>query len=473
MNTTLSTPEQWAQMEFGLVELSDRRLTHRLTQVACALVQCPSGTLPQAFEQWSELKSAYRFFSNQNVSYQAIISPHCQRTAQLCKQPGEYLLVEDGTYLDFSAHQHTEGLGRIGNDRGRGLLLHTALMLRVENWQLDQTPEVTVMGLLGQKCWARTGTSARAKKERWRQRVGRPRESERWAEVLTQMDALPEQVQWIYIADRESDIYEVFERCSAHGVGFIVRAQYARALVEEDQSVFEAVAQAEVLGRFTLELRTRGDCVQRTAEVEVRSRRVKLQGVWRPGGDRPAVELNVVEAREINAPEGVEPIRWVLLTSLPAESFVQARRIIARYARRWVIEEYHKALKTGANIEASQLETAERLQALLGVLAIVAVRLLNSKLLARSRPEEIIPAGTLSPEAMAILEAKFGRPEKGWTHASLLIAIARMGGFLARRGDGSPGWITIWRGWQRLNAMAEGVQALRGNFCASQGGRCG
>jgi len=35
-----------------------------------------------------------------------------------------------------------------------------------------------------------------------------------------------------------------------------------------------------------------------------------------------------------------------------------------------------------------------------------------------------------------------------------------MGGFLARKNDGSPGWITIWRGWQRLNLMAQGVRAL-------------
>jgi hypothetical protein len=461
MDTTLVSAEEWARMEFGSVELGDRRRTERLTQVASGLAQCPSGTLPQAFGQWNELKGAYRLFSNAKVNYSSIIGPHCERTARLCSQPGEYLLIEDGSCLDFSTHKRTQGLGRIGNDRGKGLMLHTALMLRVENWSLDQAPEVTVMGILGQQCWARTGTSARAKKERWRQRLKRPRESERWAQVLSQVGPVPAQAQWIYIADRESDIYEVFERCLDHGTDFIVRAQFARALAQEDQSVFEAVAQAEVLGSFTLELRTRGDCVERTAQIEVGSRTVKLRGVWRPGGQRPAVEINVVEAREINAPEGEKPIRWILLTSLPCTSFAQARRIIARYARRWIIEEYHKALKTGANVEASQLETAERLQGLLGVLALVAIRLLNTKLLARSRPEQPVPEETLSLEAIAILEIKFGHPQGGWIHASLLVAIARLGGFLARRGDGSPGWLTIWRGWQRLMTLAEGAQMLQ------------
>jgi hypothetical protein len=412
-------------------------------------------------------------FSHWKVSHQAILSAHCQRTEQTCRQPGEYLLIEDNSCLDFSAHPSTQGLGRIGNDRGRGLMLHTALMLRVEDWLLDQTPEVTVVGLLNQKCWARTGTSARAKNERWRQRVSRPRESQRWAEVFNGLAPLGQQSQWIYIADRESDIYEVFERCGEFGSDFIVRAQFARALAQEDQSVFEAVAQAPLLGTFALELRTRGDCVERTAQVEVRSRKVTLRGVWRPSGLRPDLEVNIVEARETHAPADAEPIRWILLTSLSCENFVQARRVLARYARRWLIEEYHKALKTGANVEASQLETAHRLQALLGVLALVAVRLLNTKLLARSQPEEPIAPGTLSPAAIAILEAKFGRPGQGWTHATLLIAIARMGGFIGRRSDGLPGWITIWRGWTRLSAMAEGAEIFTGNIQAPKSQKCG
>jgi hypothetical protein len=473
MDHTLSTAPEWAQAEFALTDLGDARRTRRLTRVASALAQCPSGTLTQACPEWKELKAAYRLFDSEGVSHPAIIREHCQRTEQWCRQPGEYLLIEDGSCLDFSSHRQTRGLGRIGNDRGLGLMLHTTLALRVEQWQLDQTPEVTVVGMLGQKSWARTGSSARAKKEKWRQRMKRPRESECWAEVLTQMERVPAPAQWIYIADRESDIYEVFERCDAQGSDYIVRAQHARALAQEDQSVFEAVAQGRVLGRFSLDLRTRGDCLERSAPIEVRSRKVKLQGVWRPGGKRPDVEVNVVEAREVDAPAGVEPIRWILLTSLPCETFLQARRVISRYARRWVIEEYHKALKSGAQIEASQLASAERLQALLGVLALVALRLLNTKLLARSRPEEPVALETLGEEAKAILQARFGKPKGGWTHASLLVAIARLGGFLARRGDGSPGWLTIWRGWQRLMTMAEGIQSLQPQFRNSEAKRCG
>lgn len=426
-----------------------------MVRVAGRLAEQPSGTLPGALPNWNELKGAYRLFSNRHVSYNAIIQEHCQQTLQECCQAGEYLLIEDRSCLDYSSHRATEGLGRIGNDRGAGFLLHTTLAVRME--EETATAPLQVVGLLGQSCWARKGTSARAKKERWRKRLSRPRESDRWAEALSRLPKAPELVRWIYVADRESDIYEVFERCAAAGVDFIVRAQFARALAQEDRSVFEAVKAEPAIGRFELELRTRGDALARTASLAVRNCRVSLRGVWRPGGNRPDRQLNVVEICEETA---YRPIRWVLLTSLPCQTLEQARRIATRYARRWLIEEYHKALKSGANVEASQLESAQGLQSLLGILAVTAVRLLNMKLWANSQPQQPINPQAVGAEELSLLTAEFGEPKRGWTYSNTLIAIARMGGFLARKHDGSPGWITIWRGWQRLNTMAQGVRAL-------------
>ncbi len=461
MNPTLSTPSQWAQLEFSSVSLGDSRRTERLVQVASSLAKRPGARLPQVFTDWPELKGAYRFFSNKAVSFEQIATPHWQRTWQSLTEPGEYLLIEDSTDLDYSSHQSCQDLGRIGNDRGRGLLLHTTLAVRVEAWDLDHCPEVSVLGLAGQKCWARTGSSHRAKKERWRQRFKRARESERWAQVLQQMPARPNEATWIYIADRESDIYEVFERCQQHQVDFLIRAQFARCLEGEDQSLFTAVAQMPVLGTYEVPLRARPKSPARVAKIELRAKQVTLRGVSRPTGQRPAIAIWVVEAREIGTPTGDEPIHWILLTSLPAGTRAEARRIVARYSKRWLIEEYHKALKTGAGIEQSELETADRIRALLGVLAIVAVRLLHVKLQARTHPEKPVTEKMMGPEALSLLEAQFGKPPGGWTNSTTLIAIARMGGFLARKGDGSPGWITIWRGWQRLETMIQGIMILK------------
>ncbi len=195
---------------------------------------------------------------------------------------------------------------------------------------------------------------------------------------------------------------------------------------------------------------------------------MKLQGPWRPGGRRPDFSLKVVEVREVDAPPEVEPLHWLLLTTLPCTRWVEVRRIVARYAARWWVEEYHKALKSGAGVEDSQLERAHRLEALIAILAVVAVRLLNAKWLARTRPDEAVDPQVFGPQALAILAVMFGSPKGGWTHQSALVCVARIGGFLARRHDGMPGWQTIWRGWQRLMWMCDGLEIMK-----PKGKRCG
>jgi hypothetical protein len=458
MFTTLLPPNEWAQMEFSSADLGDARRTRRLVEVAGAIAADPNGALPRALPDWADLKAAYRLFSNDEVTHERILQPHCERTLQSCAEPGEYLIVEDTTALDFTTHRSIEGLGPISNRRwSLGMLVHSTLALRVEAWDLEQAPEVTVMGLLDQHCWTRPPEPLNKIKSR-RLILNRARESQRWARVLETLPT-PEEAKWIFVADRESDIYEAFARCNEAGVDFIIRASHPRALLDEDQTVFTAVQEAPVLGTFEIDLRTRGEAIARTVKMEVRTTKVILRGSWRPGGKTPPFELNVVVAQEIGAPPK-KGLRWVLLTSLPCESFAQVRRIVTRYTRRWVIEEYHKALKSGAQIEQSQLATAKRVQAVLAISAVVAIRLVNTKLLARRKTDCPVDPEQFGPEMIAILTARFGKPQGGWMYRGLLIAIARIGGFLARRHDGDPGWITIWRGWQDLQKMAEGVRIL-------------
>ena len=139
-------------------------------------------------------------------------------------------------------------------------------------------------------------------------------------------------------------------------------------------------------------------------------------------------------------PEGVkQPLHWILLTSLPCATPDQAQRVVGCCTARWWIEEYHKALKSGAGVEASQLERGDRLASLIAVLAVVAVRLLGAKRLARSRPESFEAAASLGPQMLAILERKLGKPKSGWTNQNVIMATARLGGFLARQHDGLPG----------------------------------
>jgi hypothetical protein len=171
--------------------------------------------------------------------------------------------------------------------------------------------------------------------------------------------------------------------------------------------------------------------------------------------------LSVVEVREVHPPAGVkEPLHWLLLTSLPCATWAQVQRVVGCYTARWWIEEYHKALKSGTGVEASQLERPERLEPLIAVLAVVAVRLLSAKLLARSRPQSGEAAVSFGPDLLALLEKKLEAPKDGWTNRNVIRAMARVGGFIGRKSDGEPGWQTIWRGWQRLIWMAQGANLI-------------
>ena len=458
MTSTLRTPAQWADSQFALAELGDRRRTRRLVKMATCLAQRPTGTLPQAFPQWKDLKATYRLLDHVEFGPEEIQQPHRQQTLEECQQPGEYLLIEDTTELDYSSHRRTEQLGFIGNGRGRGLWLHSTLAVRLEGWKTDEEPEGVAVGLLGQTSWIRTQKGLRH--QNWRQRMARPRESDRWARVLTQVGRRPPGCRWIYLGDRESDFYEPIQRCVRHGEDFIIRGYQDHKLVGEQDLLFAALEQAAVQGVSRVQLRGRNGEAAREATVSLRSCRVRLKGPWRPQGVSQDVEVNVVEARELAPPPGVQPLHWILLTSLPCQGLAQLKRIVARYAMRWWIEQYHKALKSGAGVEESQLEKGFRIENLVAVLAVVAVRLVNTQWLARNRPDEPVAAESFGVTALKILSAQYEAPTGGWTNRSVLIAVARMGGFLARKHDGMPGWQTIWRGWSRLMWMCQGVEIL-------------
>ncbi len=466
MQKSLLTCAQWAQEQFGAVDLGDCRRGKRLVRVATALAEFPSGTLPGAVLEWCELKAAYRLFDNPAVTFENILSPHWQNVQTTCSSSGQFLLIEDTTLLDYSSRKNLKGIGRIGDDGGQGINLHTTLALRVAGWDPVGEPHLALLGLAGQHRWVRADELTRGEgvapgRERKKRKFSRARESERWGKVLAQFPPAAAGNQRIYIADREGDIYEAFQRCRSAGFDFVLRACQDRALLQDQPSLFVTVAQQKELGRYPLQLRACPGTPAREATMAVRATRVVLRPPYRPGGQLSPEEVFVVEAREVNPYHPEEPIHWLLLTTLDCLTYEQARRIVQLYACRWIIEEYHKALKTGAGIERTQLQERCRVEALLAILSLVAVRLLNLKLAAAESPDLPLSAQDVEPEDLCILEARFGRPPGGWTKRNLWICIARLGGFLARRSDGLPGWQTLWRGWNRLRAMSEGAQLMR------------
>ena len=157
-----------------------------------------------------------------------------------------------------------------------------------------------------------------------------------------------------------------------------------------------------------------------------------------------------------------ETLEWILLSPLAVEGEAAAAERIDWYGRRWSIEGYHKGLKTGGRLEASPLRTAERFGALLGFAALGAVRLLQLRDRARQAPEGAVAESELSQNVLALrLNVA---PAAVATNLGFWRGVAQLGGFLGRKGDGQPGGQSLWRGWQALQLLLQGVelaQALR------------
>ena len=166
-------------------------------------------------------------------------------------------------------------------------------------------------------------------------------------------------------------------------------------------SLEDALRGQAVLGSYELQVPANHDQPARKAHMEIRYARIIMPrpktGISRYVRDCGVEEIpmGVVETREVNPPPGVTPMRWVLLTSEPVHEFADAWRIIGWYEKRPLIEEYHKCLKTGCSVEERQYRTGDRLAPIIGLLSVVAVRLLQLKMVARHEPER--PAARVVP----------------------------------------------------------------------------
>ena len=160
---------------------------------------------------------------------------------------------------------------------------------------------------------------------------------------------------------------------------------------------------------------------------------------------------------EVNAPPDVKALEWRLLTSLPVTDVAAGWRARDWYRCRWLVEEYHKCLKTGCRLEPRHLQCKESLVRLLALLIPVAVHLLQLRHLARHHPAQLAQQ-QLPPDLVRVVVALAQVAPDTLTLAHFWRTVAQQGGCQAGNGDGSPGWQVLWRGWQHINILLEGVR---------------
>jgi hypothetical protein len=162
-----------------------------------------------------------------------------------------------------------------------------------------------------------------------------------------------------------------------------------------------------------------------------------------------------VRVWEVAAPDAEDRLEWILLCDADVADFAQARACALQYATRWIIEEYHKAIKTGLGAERLQLESAERLFAAIAIMSVVALRLIELREHLRRHPDAEAAQSGLSPLELEVLCEKSSRTLT--TVREVALALGRLGGHLNRTRDGLPGWQTLWHGMNTLHILVEGV----------------
>jgi hypothetical protein len=446
----------WIQDELATLDLGDARREARAAEMVETMFERPSGSIPQTFVDGAETKAAYRALSSEAFAPEAFRQAQRDACVKRMAETPVVFAIQDTTDLNFTNHPATAGRGRLPGPQQLGFLLHSVFAV---------SDEGVPLGLVHQKTWTRDPAEEGSRHQR-KERPIAAKESFRWIEGLRAVHAVvPASTQVIHVADREADIYEVFAEPRPSNAELLIRAAQNRRVSGPLGRLWATVEAAPVAERFALCVTDAKSQTPRDAVIEVRFGVVELQppkhGEHAP--DLAPVTITAVLAREVEAPEEVRAVEWLLLTTLTVATPEEARRIVSHYGLRWLIERYHYVLKSGCKIEESQLRDVERLERLLALYSFVAWRLLWLTYAARQDDDQPCTVAFTDLEWRAAYAAHHRNQPFPTTPPSLrevIRWIARLGGFLNRRSDGEPGVKVLWRGLMRLHDIILGALIL-------------
>jgi len=438
----------WIRNQFKGVNLPDLRLVNRLEEIACRIMAKPDSSIPKQNNEWKDIKGAYRFYDSKKVRFCKLIQPHVNQTKKKVAKMKQILAIQDTCFISYGKHASVEGLSKIGGEKGaKGIILHTTLAVDPN----QKYPEV--IGLLDQYIHRRIikvdkNETYLEKQERWK-------ESKIWEET-SQRISLNSETQMIEIMDREGDVFDVINNCLSIKHDFVIRAKNDRLLDETyDEKLFTFVQNLKSQGTIKLSIRKRPNQIPREAILDVAFSKIKIKGP--KSRKKEIIQCNTIYVIEKNPPKGQEPLEWVLLTSVDVNSFEDACQIIEWYKCRWIIEEYHKAIKSGCKVEERQLKTVGRLENFLGIANIVALRLLKLRDVARNTPK-ILAREVIDPLKVNLLIKYRGLKNNDITMYEYYREVAKIGGFIGRKSDGEPGWQTLWNGEMELTQLYIGAK---------------
>lgn len=269
---------------------------------------------------------------------------------------------------------------------------------------------------------------------------------------------IPSAIQVVTIGDSEADIFDLFSLKRPENSHLLIRGTHNRKVDHCAKYLHLAIRQIEPSGKLSVEVKRSPEQSARTAILTIRFSSFDIQVPSNHIGrsQLKPVKLQVILAQEQNPPE-INPMSWLLITSLEINDLEAAARCVEWYTYRWLIERYHYTLKSGCGIEKLQLETAQRLNMALATYPIVAWRLLWLTYQARVNPD--LPCDAVLEKSewqslCATINQNRIPPNQPPSLQEAVRMIAKLGGFLGRKSDGEPGVKTIWRGLRRLHDIA-------------------
>ncbi len=355
----------WIIEELANLSLGDKRLNSRACKLLSPLSHNPTDSIPVACSGAGETKAAYRFFDNDHVSAEKIQESHYEAALARMAQHDVVLIPQDTTVLNFSSQYKCQDAGPTTKDSRHGIYLHNTIAV---------APEKISLGHLSSKQWHREGLQNITKRQRTKKNYLTPieeKESYRWLENYQRANGYAKKLPHttiVSIADREGDIYNIYEEAQevfgnegskAH---YLIRARTDRRVCTEegkrtDYKIKSALRNQEPLGTFTLELPGTKKRKGRSAKLAIYAQRIYLSlpdKQKKKDGYKP-VQITAILCIELKPPKNAEAIEWLLITDLSATTFEEAYEKIQWYTCRWQIELFFKVLKSECTIEKPQL----------------------------------------------------------------------------------------------------------------------
>ena len=467
-----SSLTNWIKKEFSNISLNDNRLTKRFAKVAQGLAEKSEKNISSSFETWSEIKGCYRFFDNEKVTCSSILQPHQVRTLERIREQKRVLFIQDTVVLSYKNRPGTTGLDFCNRNlkssgQSKGLLLHGLLTVSDKGLPL---------GIIHQKFISRKtfkGKTPSRKNEEKRLPINK-KESFRWVNCIEKTLELDTgSCEIIHVADREGDIYELYRECFKWDEKFLIRANANRSINKKSKShtskdkLFNSLLSRKAQGRVTVKVNSlRKGRKYRKVKLSIIYQEITLPPPRKkPGKELPFLPMTVVVAVERNTPGNEQPIKWFLLTNMPVSSIEEAQERVRWYSLRWNIELFHKVLKSGFAVEKTQMREAEKIKKYVTLKSILAWRIFwltrffdeNKK-----RSCEVV----LTRYEWKILYKKFNKgrdlPKRPPPIEVVFIWLGKLGGFIGRSGDGTPGFISLWRGWMRFMDLIDDYQTFCG-----------